>query len=136
MQELRTASTASEHPVNVELYDRAPLGVRIADAVNRFMGSWTFIFIQTVIVAVWLGGNILRFFNFDPYPFILLNLAFSTQAAYTAPLILLASNRAATRDRAMLEYAATEAEAADRQDAEIMARLERIEAMLGALGSR
>ena len=136
MQELREATAASEHPVNVEMYDRAPVGVRIADAVNGFMGSWTFIFVQTAIVAVWLGGNVVGIFHFDPYPFILLNLAFSTQAAYTAPLILLASNRSAERDRAVLEYAAREAEATDRQEADVIARLERIEALLVELRRR
>ena len=65
--------------------------------VTDFLGSWKFIVIQTVIVAIWIVGNVYLIFHFDPYPFILLNLAFSTQAAYAAPLILLAGNRAAKR---------------------------------------
>ena len=73
------------------------------------MGSWTFILIQTVIVAIWVAGNTWLLFHFDPYPFIFLNLAFSTQAAYAAPLILLASNRASIRDRMTLEHEADEA---------------------------
>jgi uncharacterized membrane protein len=94
------------HPVNKRLVEEAPVGARVADRVTGFMGSWTFIIVQTVIVAVWLASNIYLLSKpFDPFPFILLNLAFSTQAAYAAPLILLAGNRAAMHDRATLEHA-------------------------------
>jgi uncharacterized membrane protein len=133
MQSYRTAVTRLRHPVNVALHTNAPLGVRIANAVTGFMGSWRFIILQTVIVALWVAGNIYELFHFDPYPFIFLNLAFSTQAAYAAPLILLASNQSAVRDRATLEHAAGEAEEADKKDAEILARLARIEASLAEL---
>ena len=137
MQSYRTMVTELRHPVNVALHVNAPLGVRVANAVTGFMGSWRFIILQTVIVALWVAGNVYLLFNFDPYPFIFLNLAFSTQAAYAAPLILLASNQSAVRDRATLEHAAAEAEDADRKDAEILARLTRIEAILAELpGSR
>lgn len=108
------------HPVNKALVDEAPRGARIADRVTGFMGSWGFISIQTVIVFIWIGGNIYLLFHFDPYPFILLNLAFSTQAAYAAPLILLAGNRAAVRDRMTLEHAAAEADIEDRQNQELL----------------
>jgi uncharacterized membrane protein len=91
------------HPVNIALTEQAPLGARIADRVTGFLGSWRFLVIQTVIVLFWIGGNIVLLFHFDPYPFILLNLAFSTQAAYAAPLILLAQNRQDDRDRAQAE---------------------------------
>ena len=87
------------HPVNVAMYERAPLGARIADGVTGFMGSWRFLILQTILVAIWIGGNVWLLFHFDPYPFILLNLAFSTQAAYAAPLILLAQTRQADRDK-------------------------------------
>jgi uncharacterized membrane protein len=70
------------HPVNISSYDEASFGDRLADRVVAFIGSWTFLAIQTAIVIVWIVGNIYLIFNFDPYPFILLNLAFSTQAAY------------------------------------------------------
>jgi len=137
MQSYRTTVTQLRHPVNVALHVNAPLGVRVANAVTGFMGSWRFIILQTVIVAFWVAGNIYLLFNFDPYPFIFLNLAFSTQAAYAAPLILLASNQSAVRDRATLEHAAEEAEDADKKDAEILARLAEIEAILAELaGSR
>jgi len=135
MQELRTAATQMRHPVNIALHENASPGVRVANAVTGFMGSWRFIVLQTVIVVVWVVGNVYLIFNFDPYPFIFLNLAFSTQAAYAAPLILLASNQSAVRDRATLEHAAGEAEQADRKDDDLQARLERIERALEKLSA-
>lgn len=76
------------------------LGDRIADAVTGSMGSWRFIIIQSVIVAAWIAFNLwLLSRPFDAYPFILLNLVFSTQAAYASPLILMSQNRQADRDR-------------------------------------
>jgi len=109
----------SRHPVNREFSDEAPRGARIADDVTSFLGSWTFIVVQTAVVLVWLVGNIVLLFHFDPYPFILLNLAFSTQAAYAAPLILLAGNRQALRDRMTLEHAASEADIEEKQNVEL-----------------
>ena len=108
------------HAVNRTMVDDAPRSARIADAVTTFMGSWTFIGIQTVIVALWVIGNTVMFFHFDLYPFIFLNLAFSTQAAYAAPLILLASNRAAIRDRMTLEHAAAEADIEEKQNEQLL----------------
>src|SRR5262249_43493993 len=64
-----------------------------AEGFARFFGTPTFLVIQTIIVAVWMAVNILGLTHFDIYPFILLNLAFSLQAAYAAPLILLAQTR-------------------------------------------
>jgi uncharacterized membrane protein len=110
----------SQHPVNREFSDNAPLGARVADEVTTFLGSWRFIVIQTVIVIIWIAGNLYLAFNFDPFPFILLNLAFSTQAAYAAPLILLAGNRAALRDRMTLEHAAQEADREEKQNVELL----------------
>ena len=110
----------SLHPVNRQMRDEAPAGARIADDVTAFLGSWTFIVIQTVIVAIWIGGNVILLFHFDPAPFILLNLAFSTQAAYAAPLILLAGNRSALRDRLTLEHAAEEADIEEKQNVELL----------------
>jgi uncharacterized membrane protein len=124
----------NRHPVNVAHYDQANRGERIADSVSAFIGSWRFIVIQTVIVLLWLGGNVYVLSRpFDPYPFILLNLAFSTQAAYAAPLILLAGNRQARRDRMTLEHAAAEADVEEQQNEELLAGnrriLERVEAL-------
>jgi uncharacterized membrane protein len=71
-----------------------------AEAFARFFGTPVFLIVQTVIVAVWIAVNIVGLTSFDIYPFILLNLAFSLQAAYAAPLILLAQTRQADRDKA------------------------------------
>ena len=70
-----------------------------AEAFARFFGTPTFLIAQTLIVAVWIAVNIAGLTTFDIYPFILLNLAFSLQAAYAAPLILLAQTRQADRDK-------------------------------------
>ena len=74
-----------------------------AEAFARFFGTPTFLIGQTVIVAIWIVVNIAGLTQFDVYPFILLNLAFSLQAAYAAPLILLAQTRQADRDKALSE---------------------------------
>ncbi|TDR81561.1 DUF1003 domain-containing protein [Paludibacterium purpuratum] len=71
-----------------------------AEAFARFFGTPLFLGAQTTIVAIWIGVNVLGLTKFDVYPFILLNLAFSLQAAYAAPLILLAQTRQAARDSA------------------------------------
>lgn len=75
-------------------------GQRLADSVASGMGCWNFIIIQSIIVAVWMALNVWGFIrHWDPYPFILLNLLFSTQAAYAAPIIMMAQNRQSERDR-------------------------------------
>src|SRR3954451_19624127 len=77
---------------------------RLSERVARFLGTGRFLAIQTVIVFIWIVLNLTAVIGrWDPYPFILLNLAFSTQAAYAAPLILLAQNRQDDRDRVSLE---------------------------------
>lgn len=80
-------------------FDSDAIG-RYSEAVARFFGTGTYLLIQTVVVIVWIAINVaVVALRFDPYPFILLNLAFSTQAAYAAPLILLAQNRQEDRDK-------------------------------------
>ena len=80
--------------------DNLSFGSRLADSVATGMGSWRFIIIQTIIVAIWMGLNVVGFVShWDVYPFILLNLLFSTQAAYAAPIIMMAQNRQNERDR-------------------------------------
>ena len=75
-------------------------GSRLADSVANGMGSWRFIIIQTILVILWMGLNLVGFvYHWDVYPFILLNLVFSTQAAYAAPIIMMAQNRQNERDR-------------------------------------
>src|SRR6476661_5010162 len=97
-------------PVNQARHDDLLLGARVADRVTAVFGSWPFIVCQSVLILVWLGYNgyaalhYLATRGFDPYPFILLNLLFSTQAAYAAPLILLSQNRTAERDRIKAEH--------------------------------
>ena len=79
-------------------------GGRVADAVAKGMGSWRFIILQTVLVVIWMGLNLAGFmFHWDVYPFILLNLLFSTQAAYAAPIIMMSQNRQNERDRTHAE---------------------------------
>jgi uncharacterized membrane protein len=84
-------------------YDADAFG-RFSEAIARFLGTGRFLFGQSVLVVAWIAFNTLGLVkHWDPYPFILLNLAFSTQAAYAAPLILLAQNRQDDRDRASIE---------------------------------
>jgi uncharacterized membrane protein len=75
------------------------LGERGADLVADVMGSWRFIIVQSVLLAVWIVWNIATGRPFDPYPFILLNLALSFQAAYAAPILMMSQNRQADIDR-------------------------------------
>jgi uncharacterized membrane protein len=84
------------------LHLQAPFGDdwfgRRAEAFARFFGTPRYLLAQTALVLAWVALNAAAVFGYDPYPFILLNLAFSTQAAYAAPLILLAQTRQADRD--------------------------------------
>lgn len=92
-----TQNTKNWHQKHEE---QSTLGQRIADGVAYVMGSWRFIIIQTVFVLLWMSFNIFGWINhWDAYPFILLNLLFSTQAAYAAPIIMMAQNRQNERDR-------------------------------------
>jgi uncharacterized membrane protein len=84
---------------------------RQAEGFARFFGTPVFLVAQTLVVAFWIAGNVMGYFKFDAYPFILLNLAFSLQAAYAAPLILLAQTRQADRDKAHAEADAAHREA-------------------------
>lgn len=79
-------------------------GSRLADSVAKGMGSWRFIIVQTILVVLWMALNLVGFFyHWDVYPFILLNLLFSTQAAYAAPIIMMSQNRQNERDRAQAQ---------------------------------
>src|SRR5689334_576661 len=96
---------------------------RLSERVARFLGTGRYLAIQTVIVIVWIALNLVLvgMWQWDPYPFILLNLAFSTQAAYAAPLILLAQNRQDDRDRVSLDEDRSRAERT-KADTEYLAR--------------
>jgi uncharacterized membrane protein len=102
-------------------YDTDAFG-RLSERVARFLGTGRFLVGQTVLVVAWIALNTAGFIkHWDPYPFILLNLAFSTQAAYAAPLILLAQNRQDDRDRASIERD-REVAARTQSDTEFLAR--------------
>ena len=108
-----------------------------AEAIARFLGTGRFLAVQTIVVVVWIGLNVFAVtLRWDPYPFILLNLAFSTQAAYAAPLILLAQNRQADRDRVQAEEDRARA-ASTRADTEYLAReLAALRVAIGELATR
>ncbi len=110
---------------------------RFAEGIARFLGTGRFLAVQTFIVIVWITLNVVAVrLRWDPYPFILLNLAFSTQAAYAAPLILLAQNRQADRDRVQAEEDRARA-ASTRADTEYLAReLAALRLAIGELATR
>jgi uncharacterized membrane protein len=115
-----------KHPVNQLFHDEATLGERVADRVATGIGSWWFLGIQSVIIAIWITLNVLMLINhWDPYPFILLNLTFTIQAAYTGPVLLLSGNRQAQKDRLRLEHTAEVAETAERATIEILEEIAR-----------
>ncbi len=103
------------------VYDPEAFG-RFAETIARTLGTGRFLVVQTAMVAAWIALNAVAWrLQWDPYPFIALNLAFSTQAAYAAPLILLAQNRQDDRDRAQAEVD-REVNARTQADTEYLAR--------------
>jgi uncharacterized membrane protein len=114
-------------PINVRHIDRRSFGERVADGVAASVGSWPFIIIQTTLLALWIVANTIligRWLSgepFDPYPFILLNLVLSFQAAYTGPVVMMSQNRQVAKDR-------DEAEHDYSIDQETLDRLKRLEA--------
>jgi uncharacterized membrane protein len=98
-----------QHKPIVNLNDEEEQGLsfgdRAADTFANAMGSWTFIIIQSLVLAIWVILNVIGWIrHWDPYPFILLNLALSFQAAYAAPIIMMSQNRQADKDRLMAEH--------------------------------
>ena len=90
--------------VNVVEEERMTVGQRVADKVADTIGSWPFIIIQTIILTIWIIINVTAWINhWDPYPFILLNLMLSFQAAYSGPVIMMSQNRQAAKDRLAAE---------------------------------
>lgn len=80
-------------------------GPRLADSFAQIVGSWTFIVVQSILLAIWVVLNIVAYVqHWDPYPFILLNLALSFQAAYASPIIMMSQNRQSERDRIQAEH--------------------------------
>lgn len=102
--------TRHAHPVNVAHFEGRSSGERIADAVAARVGSWPFIVIQSTLLMLWIVYNayvavrLLNHKGFDPFPFILLNLMLSFQAAYTGPVVMMSQNRRASKDRDMAEH--------------------------------
>lgn len=93
-----------DHPevrnVNDIFEEHSTVGHRAADGIVRVVGSWKFIIIQSILLSIWAALNVLAIIrHWDPYPFILMNLFLSLQAAYTAPVIMMSQNRQAARDR-------------------------------------
>ena len=86
--------------VNEILEEELTFGQRAADWTTNIMGSWRFIIVQSLMLVVWVVLNVVAWSkHWDPYPFILMNLVMSLQAAYTAPIIMMSQNRQAMRDR-------------------------------------
>lgn len=106
------------------IHQPGTVGQRSADAIAAGMGSWRFIILQTLFVAGWIALNLVALVHhWDSYPFILLNLLFSTQAAYAAPIIMMSQNRQAQKDRVRDDHEADEVHllfAINRQQLEIL----------------
>ena len=112
------------------------LGQRLADATAHTVGSWPFIVVQTVIVGIWVALNVTAWIRrWDPYPFILLNLMFSVQAAYAAPVLMMSQNRQAERDRIQAQADFDTNVKAEQEIQDLQVRLERIEKMLERIES-
>lgn len=103
-------------------------GDLLANKVANIVGSWSFIIIQSLIILLWVGINLLAYLShWDPYPFILLNLLFSVQSAYAAPIIMMAQNRQSARDRIQANEDYETNLEAKREIEELQIRLNRIE---------
>jgi len=145
-ERLRQTNELMSHQVsrNVleEEEEHLTMGQRVADRVASFGGSWPFIFLFSVIMTVWMGINIIRMTNFDPYPFILLNLVLSTLAALQAPVIMMSQNRQSSKDKLLAENdyqvnlkAEMEITALMRGQAELLARLAFLERVIAKRAS-
>jgi uncharacterized membrane protein len=117
--------------IHADFAERASRGQQMADRVAKIVGSWPFILVQTVLLFVWIVLNVTGWvFQWDPYPFILMNLVLSTQAAFTAPIIMMSQNRQAAKDRLVSNH---DFEVNLRAEQEIRMILEQIEAQNQAL---
>jgi uncharacterized membrane protein len=99
---------AHEHPpvrnANVVHDQTLGFGDRLADRFTLLVGSWSFLIVQSIVLAIWIAANVVGYLrHWDSYPFILLNLVLSFQAAYTAPVIMMSQNRQAAKDRIAAE---------------------------------
>lgn len=123
----RRLAAASHHPVNQVHLDEATFRERMADRVAGAIGTWRFLIGQGIVIVAWIVTNAIWLSNrgWDPYPFILLNLMFTVQAAYTGPVLLLAGNRHAQHDRLRLEHMAEIEEASEKVALEILKEIAR-----------
>tara|TARA_R110000868_G_scaffold143290_2_gene361318 strand:- start:1025 stop:1525 length:501 start_codon:yes stop_codon:yes gene_type:complete len=100
LQELRKKRPALSYKKKAAQAKDISLGQHVSDVVATTVGSWTFIITQSVLLVIWMTVNVVgAIYRWDPYPFILLNLVLSFQAAFTAPIIMMSQNRQAERDR-------------------------------------
>ncbi|HEY8643926.1 MAG TPA: DUF1003 domain-containing protein [Candidatus Dormibacteraeota bacterium] len=125
VRQRKVAREAHKHPVNRIHHDEASFGERLADRMAGVLGSWRFIITQTIFMVVWIVFNAVAVFklHWDPYPFIFLNLVLSFQATYAGPILLLAANRNAQKDRLTLEHAETEAVQGEERLREILLKI-------------
>jgi uncharacterized membrane protein len=104
------------------------IGGRAADKITEIIGSWKFLIIQTIFLLIWIAVNIVAWFwHWDQYPFILLNLLLSFQAAYAAPIIMMSQNRAAELDRKRWEIDLATDRKAEREICAISKKLEQMD---------
>lgn len=103
--ELRKTRSERRRKKNAGAAAERSFGQRVSDVVARAVGSWTFILVQSGLLVLWMIANVAMWiYHWDPYPFILLNLVLSFQAAFTAPIIMMSQNRQAERDRAEQQH--------------------------------
>lgn len=113
------------------------VGQRVADSTARLLGSWPFIIGQTMLVTAWIVLNLIAWArHWDPYPFILLNLMFSVQAAYAGPVLMMSQNRQAERDRYQAQSDFDTNVKAECEIELIQATLERVETQLARIETR
>ena len=122
----RRVAARHKHPVNLLFHDEATFGEKVADKVASGIGSWWFLGIQSLLILVWITLNVWGLtHHWDVFPFILLNLMFTIQAAYTGPVLLLSGNRQAQKDRLRLEHTAEVSETAEKATLTILEEIER-----------
>ena len=125
MEESKNNNKGNHNSNRQPLNNHLNLGQRAADTVAGVVGSWKFLIIQSVILIFWMFLNVVAWAqHWDPYPFILLNLMLSFQAAYAAPIIMMSQNRAAERDRKKSEIDLATDRKAVREIYEIQKRLD------------
>jgi uncharacterized membrane protein len=125
-----------EHPVILKR-KQLTLGQRASDGMTVWMGSWPFLIFFSLIIIVWVGLNIYGFLHhWDPYPFILLNLALSMISAFQAPIIMMSQNRAAERDRLAAKYDYAVNRKAEREVLQVLEELAELKALVQKLSKK